>query len=105
MATREQRTVNAEQAEKLIRVAMQVKRPVFLWGPPGIGKSDLIEGIGKSTGRPVIDMRMLLLDPTDVKGIPYYNPAKNAMEWAPPGELPTVVTEKDLTEADARISY
>ncbi len=92
-------TVGADRAQRLIRVCMSKKRPVFLWGPPGIGKSELVEQIGKQEKRPVIDMRMLLLDPTDVKGIPYYNVSKNTMEWAPPGELPVVTTDNDVKTA------
>jgi len=73
----------------------------MLWGPPGIGKSDLMEQIGNSfevrndkdeitaPARPVIDMRLLLMDPTDLKGIPYYNPDENTMVWAQSSELPT----------------
>lgn len=96
-------TIGANQAQRLIKVCMAKKRPVFLWGPPGIGKSELVEQLGKNSGRPVIDMRMLLLDPTDVKGIPYYNTSKNTMEWAPPGELPTVTTEDCVADATSKL--
>jgi hypothetical protein len=96
-------TVGADRAHRLIRVCMAKKRPVFIWGPPGIGKSELIEQIGQSENRPVIDMRMLLLDPTDVKGIPFYDPSKGTMEWAPPGELPTVTSDADVADAKTRL--
>jgi len=99
MSQQDLTTVGADRASRLIRVCMAKKRPVFLWGPPGIGKSELVEQIGEREGRPVIDMRMLLLDPTDVKGIPYYNVSKNTMEWAPPGELPVVTSDNDVAEA------
>jgi len=39
------RTVTAVQARKSLLKAFQVKRPLFLWGPPGIGKSELVENI------------------------------------------------------------
>jgi len=32
-------TIGADRAARLIRVCMAKKRPVFIWGPPGIGKS------------------------------------------------------------------
>ena len=35
------RTVTPNNAKKSIRHAMTKKRPIFLWGPPGIGKSDI----------------------------------------------------------------
>jgi hypothetical protein len=62
---------------------------VFLWGPPGIGKSDIVKQIGEDAGREVIDVRLALWEPTDIKGIPYYNADKGTMVWAPPAELPT----------------
>jgi hypothetical protein len=61
----------------------------MIWGPPGIGKSELIAEIGAETNRPVIDMRLLLLEPTDIKGIPYYDPDTKTMKWAQPADLPT----------------
>jgi hypothetical protein len=83
------RTVGPKGAKRAIRKAIQVRRPVFLWGPPGIGKSDLVKQIGEDTGREVIDVRLALWEPTDIKGIPYYNAEQGKMVWAPPAELPT----------------
>ena len=73
----------------LLARCMQVGRPAMLWGPPGIGKSELIAEIGAETGRPVIDMRLLLLEPTDIKGIPYFDPDTKTMKWGQPADLPT----------------
>jgi len=66
-----------------------MKRPVFLWGPPGIGKSDIVQQIGSDTEREVIDVRLALWEPTDIKGIPYFDSNAGTMTWAPPAELPT----------------
>jgi len=73
---------------QLITRCMEVDRPCMIWGPPGIGKSDIIAQIGAAQNRPVIDMRLLLMEPTDIKGIPYYNPESKEMRWAAPSELP-----------------
>lgn len=73
----------------LLTRCMKVGRPAMIWGPPGIGKSELIAEIGRETDRPVIDMRLLLLEPTDIKGIPYFDPATKSMKWAQPADLPT----------------
>jgi len=83
------RQVGPKAAKRSIRKAIQTRRPVFLWGPPGIGKSDIVKQIGEDAGREVIDVRLALWEPTDIKGIPYYNSDKGAMVWAPPAELPT----------------
>ena len=83
------RQVGPKAAKRSIRKAIQTRRPVFLWGPPGIGKSDIVKQIGEDAGREVVDVRLALWEPTDIKGIPYYNADKGAMVWAPPAELPT----------------
>jgi hypothetical protein len=83
------RTVSPNEAKAAVRKAIKIQRPIFLWGAPGIGKSDLVKQIGDEQGREVIDVRLSLWEPTDIKGIPYYNSVENTMTWAPPAELPT----------------
>lgn len=86
----EARTVTSAEARRLIKAAaIFANLPVFLWGPPGIGKSELVHSIGADVEAHVIDLRMALMDPTDVRGIGYYNPNNNTMDWAPPVDLPT----------------
>jgi len=43
-ALTENRTVTSIEARKAILKAFKQKRPVFLWGPMGIGKSELMQG-------------------------------------------------------------
>jgi hypothetical protein len=83
------RQMGPKAARKAIRKAIIKHRPTFLWGPPGIGKSDLVKQIGLELDREVIDVRLALWEPTDIKGIPYYNSDQGKMVWAPPAELPT----------------
>jgi hypothetical protein len=83
------RQVGPKSAKRSITRAIKMRRPVFLWGPPGIGKSDIVKQIGDDAGREVIDVRLALWEPTDIKGIPYYNADMGTMTWAPPAELPT----------------
>ena len=82
------RTVTPNKAKKSIQRAFAKKRPIFLWGPPGIGKSDIIHQIGDYMDAHVIDIRLSLWEPTDIKGIPYYAANDNKMVWAAPSELP-----------------
>ena len=84
------RQVTPNGAKKSIKRAFKKKRPLFLWGPPGIGKSDIIGQITNELGKShLIDIRLSLWDPTDIKGMPYYSEQDNTMKWAPPAELPT----------------
>jgi hypothetical protein len=82
------RTVGPKNAKKSLRKAFKNKRPIFLWGPPGIGKSDIIKQLGDELDAHVIDVRLSLWEPTDIKGIPYFDSNVNKMVWAPPLELP-----------------
>jgi hypothetical protein len=82
------RQVTPKSTKKALLRAFKSKRPVFVWGPPGVGKSDIVKQIGDSLNAPVIDVRLSLWDPTDIKGIPFFNSVTNTMEWAPPSELP-----------------
>jgi hypothetical protein len=86
------RTVNTTQARKSILKAFKVKRPLFLWGPPGIGKSELVEGITNELGGLMYDLRLGQMEPTDIRGIPFYNKELGKMDWAPPVDLPDAET-------------
>ena len=83
------RTQSPNEAKAAIRKCFKVNRPVFMWGPPGIGKSDIIHQIASEQNREVIDVRLSLWEPTDIKGIPFYNTDVKSMTWAPPIELPS----------------
>jgi hypothetical protein len=86
------RTVTSVQARKSILTAFKVKRPIFLWGPPGIGKSELVEGITQDLGGIMYDLRLGQMEPTDIRGIPYFNKENGKMDWAPPIDLPDADT-------------
>ena len=83
------RQIGPKQAISALEHCIALKRPVMIWGAPGIGKSDIVKKIGDEQTREVIDIRLPLWEPTDIKGIPFYNSKSNAMEWAPPIELPS----------------
>ena len=90
----ESRTVTAVQARKSILQAFKVKRPIFLWGPPGIGKSELVESITNELGGVMYDLRLGQMEPTDIRGIPFYNKDSGKMDWAAPVDLPDEETAK-----------
>ena len=83
------RTVTSVQARKSLLKAFQKQRPVFLWGPPGIGKSELVAEITRELGGHMIDLRLGQMEPTDIRGIPFYNKDSGKMDWAEPVDLPT----------------
>ena len=60
--------------------------PVMLWGPPGVGKSQMVTQIGQRHGMPVIDIRLSQMEPSDLRGIPFR--VGELVEWAVPAMLP-----------------
>ena len=82
------RQVSPNNAKKSILRAFNKQRPIFIWGPPGIGKSDIVSQISEDIDAYMIDVRLSLWAPTDIKGVPYYAANDNTMKWAPPAELP-----------------
>ena len=82
------RQVSPNNAKKSILRAFNKQRPIFIWGPPGIGKSDIVSQISEDIDAYMIDVRLSLWEPTDIKGVPYYAANDNTMKWAPPAELP-----------------
>ena len=89
MSVTENRTVTPNEARSRILRCFKNKRPVFLWGPPGIGKSELVAGLTEELGGHMIDVRLGQQDPTDIRGIPFFNKNKEVMDWAPPIDLPS----------------
>jgi len=60
--------------------------PVMLWGPPGVGKSQIIAGIARKHRVPLIDIRLSQMEPTDLRGIPFRK--GDNVEWSVPAMLP-----------------
>lgn len=73
---------------EVINSLVEQKVPTFLWGAPGIGKSSIVKHIAKSKDIGFIDLRLSLMDPTDLKGIPFYDRESHTALWAPPAFLP-----------------
>jgi hypothetical protein len=60
--------------------------PVMLWGPPGVGKSQMVADIATRHSVPVIDIRLSQMEPSDLRGIPFR--VGEHVEWAIPAILP-----------------
>src|SRR5262245_54184036 len=65
---------------------MDAEQPFFLWGPPGVGKSQVLQQVAAKTKRQFLDLRLPLLDAVDLRGIPYKE--GNVTRWLPPSFLP-----------------
>jgi len=60
--------------------------PVMIWGPPGVGKSQMIAQVAAGHGVPLIDIRLSQMEPSDLRGIPFRT--SELVDWAIPAMLP-----------------
>ncbi len=66
--------------------AAGVRAPVMLWGPPGVGKSQLVAQIAERHGVSLVDIRLAQMEPTDLRGIPFRD--GRHVVWSVPAVLP-----------------
>ncbi|MGA1713621.1 MAG: AAA family ATPase, partial [bacterium] len=58
-----------ELQQQLKRIAQaRLQLSIMIWGPPGIGKSSIVQQVGDELKLPVIDLRLSQLAPTDLRG-------------------------------------
>ena len=76
----------------LSQIMMNINREgtqgVFLWGPPGIGKSACIRQLAEENEMQFCDVRLPLLDPVDLRGLPMIDNENMVARWLPPDFLP-----------------
>lgn len=69
-----------------LKVCIAAKQPVFMWGPPGVGKSDVMRQVVVMLKMLLVDVRAVLLDPVDLRGLPHIE--NGEAQWCPPAFLP-----------------
>ncbi len=67
-----------------IRANRRTGIPTLVFGPPGVGKSQQVHQA--ADGDPVIDVRLSMLDPVDLRGLPMVK--EGTVAWARPDFLP-----------------
>jgi hypothetical protein len=78
--------VRPTEVRQALEALIPTGRPVFVWGPPGCGKSALVRQAAEALGRELVDVRATLLDPVDLRGLPRLD--ADAAVWLPPAFLP-----------------
>jgi MoxR-like ATPase len=81
------KSMNASAISTALRILVTAKQPVFIWGGPGIGKSAVVRQLAEDMTVPLHDVRALLLDPVDLRGLPFLG-ADGRSKWATPEFLP-----------------
>jgi len=92
--------MKASNITKVIDKLIDRQLPVFIWGAPGIGKSSIVKQIAAAKELEFLDLRLSLLDPTDLKGIPFFKADTNEGVWAKPSFLPSDPESKGILFLD-----
>jgi AAA domain (dynein-related subfamily) len=80
-------TLKPSDAAKALEYLLNAKQPVVLWGEPGVGKSSIVQQTAARLSLACQDVRAVLLDPVDLRGLPHVN-GDGRSHWATPEFLP-----------------
>lgn len=78
--------MNVKTLTRLIDNCVRTKKSLYIWGLPGVGKSQIVRDYASSHNISLIDIRTSLLDPIDLRGLPKIT--KGEVVWYPPSFLP-----------------
>ena len=80
-------TLRPSDLATTLALLVEARQPAIVWGPPGCAKSQIARQVAADAGRDYVDVRALLLDPVDLRGIPWRD-GSDRTRWAPPAFLP-----------------
>ena len=81
-------TLRPSELASTLALLVEARQPCIVWGPPGAAKSQIAQQVAADTSREYVDVRALLLDPVDLRGIPWRD-ENGCTRWAPPAFLPS----------------
>jgi len=76
------------KADVLACLKCEPSLPAFIWGPPGVGKSAIVAQIARELTLELVDLRMYLLNPVDLRGVPVADLKEKVAEWLTPKFMP-----------------
>jgi hypothetical protein len=69
--------------------------PLMIWSGPGLGKSSAVRQIADELNMDFIDLRLSLLNPVDLRGLPVIDRTKDSARWLSPEFLPNTKNHKE----------
>ena len=80
-------TLRPSELAETLALLVEARQPCVVWGPAGSAKSQIAQQVAAAANRRYVDVRALLLDPVDLRGIPWRD-SDGRTRWAPPAFLP-----------------
>ena len=78
--------IKPSELKSKLETLISINKPAFIWGASGIGKSEIISKVAEKLDYNLIDVRVSLLDPVDLRGVPSVE--NGVTKWNPPIFLP-----------------
>lgn len=88
MSMLQEHEITIADAAAMLETLTDAGDAVMLWGPPGIGKTDIVLQLGAKKHRKVIEFHAALRETVDLRGIPVPDLATGKTRWLVPDELP-----------------
>ena len=86
---------------------LDVKQAVMIWGPSGVGKSDAVQDWAHERGKKIYDVRLSMIEPTEIKGVGVPDFHEQRTKWFPaefvPNEPNSVLFLDEITTAPPTI--
>lgn len=88
------RSISAGDALAVLRAGWSAQRQglmrvsYMLHGRPGVGKTEIVRQLADEMGARLFDLRLTMIEPQDLRGLPYYDHETRRMVWYRPEDLP-----------------
>jgi len=105
------RSINTREFKSIIEFTIKsgLKQPILGLGAPGIGKSEIIQQIGRELGYHVEDLRLAQMSEVELCGLIYPNETRTETTWLIPDWFPkeggpkTILLLDEITSATKRV--
>lgn len=100
----EPRSVSPTQLGPLVKATWAARRVPFIWGPPGIGKSEILQQQATAMGVAYIDVRLASKNPSQIAGVPFPVESHGEMlvRYSIPAEFPRDLDVDAIVDVYAR---
>lgn len=98
--------ITTGQALALLRQGWQAQQAGVLrasWmlhGRPGIGKTEIVQTLAQEIGAKLYDLRLTMIEPQDLRGLPFFDMETRRTVWFRPEDLPDDLAQPSILFLD-----